>query len=368
MGLSDRDYARQPPRRSAFGRLPPMSVNTWLIIINVAIFFVGALFLSAPKFYRPVETNRVSIDSPTVTQTMIEQASTDRTRMLSARLTGEPGYPMYYNGQFIGIRVVMMRPMLDAYGHFSTASGFFGLEVWRFVTFQFLHANLTHLLFNMMGLYFVGAIVEQFLGGRRYLAFYLTCGIFGAVLYLALNFLGAMLGPSLGRIPGLLFDDIHTPLVGASAGIFGVLMAAAFIAPNAQILVMFAIPMRLKNAVYAFTVIAFVQLVLGSSNAGGEAAHLGGAFAGFFFIRRMHLLRDFFDVFGDSRPPRTPPGSRAPRQASWGTVPPPPLARIGPPQSEVDRLLAKVASTGLASLSESEQATLRAATEAKRRG
>jgi len=78
-------------------------------------------------------------------------------------------------------------------------------------------------------------------------------------------------------------------------------MAAAFIAPNAQILLFFIIPMRLRTAAYAFTALAAVNLARGGNNAGGDAAHIGGALAGFYFIRHTHLLRDFFEILGPSR-------------------------------------------------------------------
>jgi membrane associated rhomboid family serine protease len=261
--------------------------------------------------------------------------------------------------KIVGGKFVQAVPVVEYWGHFSTAKAFFGLEVWRFVSFQFLHANLTHLVMNMFGLYFVGPLVEQYLGRKRYLAYYLTCGVFGALMYLLLNVMGygllALKVVASAKVPGLLFDDTYTPLVGASAGIFGILMAAAFIAPNAIVQVMFVIPMRMRTAVYAFVAIAAGSLILGSSNAGGEAAHLGGAAAGAFFIRRMHLLRDFFDVLGDSRGPKTGPVKAA-------TV-----TRAGPPtQEQVDRVLAKVSAGGIASLSEAEKEILKADTLAKR--
>jgi membrane associated rhomboid family serine protease len=64
--------------------------------------------------------------------------------------------------------------------YWDDATGLRGFEFWRFISFQFLHANLSHLLFNMIGLYFFGSIVEQYLGSKRYLAFYLLCGVAGA--------------------------------------------------------------------------------------------------------------------------------------------------------------------------------------------
>ncbi|NRA58432.1 MAG: rhomboid family intramembrane serine protease, partial [Phycisphaerales bacterium] len=244
---------------------------------------------------------------------------------------------------------------LAYYGHFSTAEAVFGIEFWRFLTFQFLHASPMHIAFNMLGIWFLGRMVEDQLGPKKYLAFYLVCGIFGGVMYLLLNFLGGVIGIN---FPLLLPNDPATPLIGASAGVYGVVMACAYIAPNATIQLLFPpIPMKMKTFAYGFVALAFVLLLFGTRNAGGQAAHLGGAIAGFFFIRNTHLLIDFFDVLGDSRKPKQPKGSRRLRGGGGGVS-----------KDEVDAVLAKVQATGLGSLSDREREILRDATERQRRG
>jgi len=246
-----------------------------------------------------------------------------------------------------------MRP-LEAIGHFSTGKGFLELEVWRLVTFQFLHAHDTilHLLFNMIGLFFFGPIVERGLGSRRiFLAFYLLCGICGALLYLVLNLLGNLTGTGAAF---LLFDDMYTPLIGASAGVFGILIGSAYFAGNQTMLIFGIIPMTIRTGAYLFVLLEFLHLLTGGWNQGGNAAHLGGAAAGYVFVRRSHLLRDFFDIFGPStrRPPGTPPARarvRKPRGAAK--------------QKDVDKVLDKVRRHGLHALTEREREILRKATE-----
>lgn len=229
MGFYDRDYSRPPAGGVRFGTLPAWSVTTWLIALNVAAFLLDAVF-----------------------------------RLGVANL-----------------------------GYFSADAAVLHLQVWRFVTFQFLHANPTHLFFNMLSLYFFGPMIENYFGQRRYLAFYLLCGASGAAAYLVLWKFGVLAFGS------------HTPLVGASAGIFGVLIAAARVAPDARVMLMFPpIPVRLKTlawvmiAVAAFTVLSSGRS--GRNNAGGEAAHLGGAALGAVLIRKPEWL-GFADALGPRR-------------------------------------------------------------------
>ena len=99
---------------------------------------------------------------------------------------------------------------------------------------------------------------------------------------------------------------------------------------------------------YGYVAVAAINLLRYGQNAGGDAAHIGGAIAGYFFVRNAHLLKDFFDVFGDSR--KDTPRRRA-------TVDP----------VDLDRILRKIKATGLVSLNDDERRTLRRATEQGRR-
>ena len=287
MGLAERNYTRE--QEGGGGRLRGMSVNTWIIIANVAAHLLANTML----------------------------------------------------------------PVLYQVGHLSTERAVQRLEVWRLVTFQFLHdpRNIGHIVMNMFGLYVFGGVVEQALGGKKYLAFYLVCGVFGGVAFLLLNYLGYLIRQP---IPGLLVIDLASPLVGASAGVFGILMACAYIAPSMPVqILLIPISFRMRTFAYAYLVIALANLLLGShdpsSNAGGQAAHVGGAIAGFFFIRNSHLLRDFFDVFEDSR---KEPGRRPPRRPARDRS-----------RERVDEILDKAAREGVQSLSDREKQTLRAETE-----
>lgn len=350
MGIYDRDYVR--PGRGAGGsqraglpRLGTLSVTTWLLIINIAVFVVDALV--PPSNYVAVACDRV-VDPNT-----FNRATAVYPKAMKAPPNVVPGalYKLPIVDSKTGLTVGEQRfrfmPPLTAWGHFSSGKAFFGLEVWRFITFQFLHADITHLVFNMMGVFFFGPLVEQHLRTRRrFLSFYLACGIFGSLTYLLFNLVGTLGGL---KFAPFLFDDMFMPLVGASAGIFGILMAAARFAGDGTMLVFMVIPMRISTGAYLMAAAAAANLILGGKNAGGDAAHVGGAIAGFIFVRNMHLLRDFLDIFGKSPAPRPArPGDGESRQR------------------KLDAILQKVHDEGLHSLSPAEQKFLQQQSDERR--
>ncbi len=375
MGIYDRGYYRDEPGgpggagRYHFKGLSAWSVTTWVIVINVAIFAFDALMsrhglpvyrgdVALVELDRMPPPPRREVVGPFYTLDEFGRASPVEPRLVGTRVyrtvvekeTNRPVARQQYRVQ----------PPLEALGHFSTFLGFRRLEVWRLVTFQFLHSHdsIWHIALNMFGLYMFGSLVEEQLGRKRYLAFYLVCGIFGGISYLVLNLLGAGFHVN---VPGVLFGDVRTPLIGASAGVFGVIMACAKIAPNMPVYLLFLpVSFRMKWVAYAWVGLAAVNLLFGGSNAGGDAAHLGGAIAGAYFIRHSHLLLDFFDVFGDSRKQKRPGPARP----------------AGPSRREraadrddasIDAILAKVKEHGLQSLTAREKKMLARDTERRRR-
>ena len=371
MGLSDRHYAQSgepsrfadpsgPPPPS-LGRPAMWSVNTWLIVVNVAVFAVMAIFGRAMP--SPVVTQALAFDPNQYEKIpILLRANGDPVKPGERLVVGEPYFrtlkergsnPVVIivdptTGGPVVAEAILATDAVTAYGHFSTSMGFGQLQVWRLVTFQFVHGSISHLFFNMFGLFAFGRSVEEKLGGRKFLAFYLVCGIFGGLAYLALNLAG-LIASNFGAasIPGLLFHDPHTTLVGASAGVFGVIVACARLYPADEISVMLIpTPIKMSVAAYSYVAIAAVNLLVGGSNAGGDAAHIGGALAGFFFIVRPHLLTDFFDVFTDSR--STPQASPAPTNP------------------KIEAILDKVQREGMHSLTEAERLELHAETERMR--
>lgn len=182
--------------------------------------------------------------------------------------------------------------ILCAYSWFTC---FLEGEIWRVITYQFVHANFGHILFNMWALYFFGPAVENAMGPRRFLAFYLACGVAGALFSSLLA--GMNIFSSLPDVPQneLICNQLASfagyeghvdcwemiPLVGASAAIYGVMVACAFMYPDVQISLLFP-PVTLRLRTFAIIIIALASgtILFNLSNAGGEAGHLGGVIMG----------------------------------------------------------------------------------------
>lgn len=182
--------------------------------------------------------------------------------------------------------------ILCAYSWFTC---FLEGEIWRLITYQFVHANFGHILFNMWALYFFGPAVEQAMGPRRYLLFYLVCGIAGALfssLLAGLNLYSSLPdSPQATLICNQLAEfagytgQVHCwemiPLIGASASIYGVMVACAFMYPDVQISLLFPpITLRLRTFAICVIGIATASILFNLCNAGGEAGHLGGIIMG----------------------------------------------------------------------------------------
>lgn len=214
------------------------------------------------------------------------------------------------------------------------------------MSYQFLHYDFMHILFNMIGLYFFGPMLEKWWGSRRFLAFYLLCGISGAAVMTLLSF-----------VPGLLFVGSLTQLVGASGSLFGILAGAAVLFPHQRVMLLFPpIPMAMRTMALLFMGLAFLSVMAGTPNAGGDAAHLGGALLGFILIKNARWL-NWADRLSPSAIQDGVNKGRFERKRR----------REVADQAEVGRILDKVRDKGLASLTRKEKNTLNEETERQNR-
>jgi rhomboid family protein len=234
--------------------------------------------------------------------------------------------------------------------------------IWQFLTFQFLHANLGHLFFNMLTLFFFARPLEEMLGRRIFLNLYLTSGVIGGVVQILF---------------GLVFSRFAGAVVGASAGICGLIAAFALLNPDCTIYLMFILPIR---AIYFLPLalgITILMMVIPSESHIANAAHLGGLLAGVAWIK-LGWYRDYvmmpwerwFARLRRSNPLQSRQRKRelvraaAVRTRPWRTVPTETEAELPPEEfisREVDPILDKISAHGIQSLTERERKILEAA-------
>jgi len=209
------------------------------------------------------------------------------------------------------------------------------LQIWRLITYQFLHGGPWHLFVNMLALFFFGPMLERLWGSRKFLVFYLLCGTSGGVLYPLLAFAGWLDAAS---------------LVGASGSVLGMLAAGAILFPNLTVYVWGIFPLRLVTLAIIFAAISIITLLRPerSANAGGEAAHLAGMLTGAIYVLSESWRAKFRLKI---------------RSGGWQKK----MAAQRRLQLEVDRILQKVHDSGIHSLTSKEKRTLRKATEAEQK-
>jgi membrane associated rhomboid family serine protease len=227
--------------------------------------------------------------------------------------------------------------------------------VWQLFTFQFLHGGWLHLILNCWALYIFGREVEWTLGKARFLTLYFSGGVIGGLF----QALVALIWP----------HYFNSAVVGASAGIFGVVSAFAMLFPERQLtmLIMFILPVNMRakyllviNLVITALGIAFPETLFGGNVA--HAAHLGGILTGLAFIRLREEISPVSRAWGafSSSPPREP-AFKLPRWSKSKAQSP----ADAPPEEfisrEVDPILDKISAHGIQSLTEHERKVLEAA-------
>ena len=151
---------------------------------------------------------------------------------------------------------------------------------WTLITYMFMHAGLWHLLGNMLWLYWFGRLFLYFFSAKHLRGLYVVGGLLGALLYIVAYNLFPMFESQL----------YSATLVGASASVLAIAIATAVREPEYRINLMLIGPVKLKY--FALFIVLFDVLYVGSNNAGGHIAHLGGALAGWWFAKGVSQGRD----------------------------------------------------------------------------
>ncbi len=183
-------------------------------------------------------------------------------------------------------------PMPMVYGSYSFYDCFDLGEYWRLITYQFVHADLGHILFNMIALWFFGRAVCCMMGAFRFLLFYLGCGVVGALFASLLMSQGLCLSDEWAAVSAYYPVWKMSSMVGASGSIYGVIAAAAVMFPYARVALWFPpIEMSVRTFALAVLAVALVVIAMKWNNAGGEAGHLGGMICGFAIMGIWMLYR-----------------------------------------------------------------------------
>ena len=206
------------------------------------------------------------------------------------------------------------------------------LRPWSVVTYMFLHGGIMHIAFNMLALYFFGPQVEARLGSRQFVTLYFVSGISGAILSAVLAF--------------------NAPIIGASAAVFGVMLAFAYFWPDAPIYIWGILPVPARILVIVTTLFSLWSGFQGSRGGIADFAHLGGYAGAYLYLRWLRR--------GGGAPRRravrTATPSASPSVKNWRAIDTQRVHEIN--RDEVNRILDKINASGLGSLTEQERTFL----------
>jgi membrane associated rhomboid family serine protease len=240
-----------------------------------------------------------------------------------------------------GNSAIGLEAFIKEYLAFPAALDKLPYRFYTIITYQFVHGGVFHLLFNMLWLYWLGRIFLDFLKPRQFHFVYLTGGIAGAVLF-SLAF----------HIFPVFKDNVaQASLIGASAAVTAIVVGTATLMPNYSIRLLFFGDVKLKYLALVYVVLNIIGL--GSGNAGGNFAHLGGALLGFSYIKALKKGYDWSNLF--KRRPKAP-SLKVNKNENYKRSSSAKADIVA--QAEIDAILDKISKSGYDKLSKEEKETL----------
>jgi membrane associated rhomboid family serine protease len=224
---------------------------------------------------------------------------------------------------------------------------------WTIITYAFMHGGFFHILMNMLWFYWFGKLFVEYLGSDKLVAVYVLGALFGGLLYLL----------AYNTIPFFIEQtkDHHIVMVGASAAVNAIIVAAATLLPNYTFYLIIIGPVKIKY----IAAIAVLLSVFGTieGNAGGNLAHLGGALIGFVYIKQLQVginwggwitvtLTWFKNLFKSKPNVKVTYRSEGPTPKKTTTAP----GKAS--QTEIDAILDKISDRGYESLTKEEKEKL----------
>ncbi|MES2386791.1 MAG: rhomboid family intramembrane serine protease [Bacteroidota bacterium] len=258
---------------------------------------------------------------------------------------------------------------------------------WTIITYFFFHENLFHILGNMLGLYWFGQLIEEYIGSKRLTAIYVLGGIISGIFFMLIYFLLPLYQTGIyNLIQSFNSNPVYAPypfpnlehvtLLGASGGVFAVMVAASTLLPDHAFHLMLIGRVRIVYIAAFYILISFIGL--NESNLGGNIGHLAGALTGYIYIKQLRhghdigkpirWVIDTVKGFFQPRPTmrvtyrntsNSGPGGGANTRTKSVNAP---IQKNGTPnQAEIDSILDKISRQGIKSLSKDEIQTLRRA-------
>ena len=219
--------------------------------------------------------------------------------------------------------------------------GTFILQPWSLITYFFLHMSFMHILWNMLFLYWFGKIINDNIGNNALISLYVLGGIIGGLFYMAIYNIVPYYGERVS-------DSL---MLGASAGVFSVVVGSATLMPNYTFYLLLIGPVRIKYIALFYVLLSFFDVA--GTNAGGEIAHLGGAFIGYIYIRRLQNgvnigegIINFINFFSEKKENKENKKENIQKETDETT------------QDEVDKILDKISESGYSSLTSKEKERL----------
>lgn len=311
MGLGDRDYYK-PSGFGGFSFFPPVIKK--LLIINGIVFFIQVIFENL----------------------------------------------MF--GQYPGFYIISRYFALNPIGGVNQIGIGNNFQIWQLITYQFLHGGFSHILWNMFALWMFGMEIENQMGSKKFLIFYLSAGVVGGLLHL---FISPLIGGA-------------APTIGASGAVYGVLIAFAMYYPDRYVYLFLALPVKAKYLIAGYMVMEFMSV--GDGSVVAHMVHIGGAIGAALFIlwdrkQNFNFDRMYKNIKTKVNEQRTNEDSPFRRSTQRFRTEPVKEAEFydinGQPkeeeinQEEIDRILDKISKSGYQNLTDGEKRILFEASKKK---
>ena len=200
-------------------------------------------------------------------------------------------------------------------------------QIWRLVTYMFLHGGFWHIFFNMFVFWMFGRELEEEWGSREFLKFYFICGVGAGLLNILLT---------------------NAPTIGASGAIYGIMVAYALRYPNREIYIYFLFPVKIKYFVGFLALVSFFSTWGPQSDGIAHAAHLGGMIVGYIYLRFRRDFRKISNIFKSQ--PKKPKFKHTPGSASE--------EKVEYYRHKIDEILDKINRVGYLNLTDEEKELL----------